>query len=260
MPPQPKAPQLWRAFPADLRAQRAMADCCALLSEEEQQRAQRFRFERDRLAFVAGRALARTALAHAHPLPAPEWRFMNNAHGKPAPTPPCGLNFNIANCQDLAVCLLARGSEVGLDAEAVARAAQIFEVAPRIFSEQELAQCAALAHAEQADRALSLWVLKEAYVKARGLGLSLPLKKFSFLFERDGEIELAMDADFGDRPERWRFCLLDCADHRVALVVENDAEDIHPAADDLEMWEARPPHGPFARMHFPAPRWFSTSG
>lgn len=257
------APQLWCAYPADLRDARDLAEWCALLSAEEQTRAQRFRFERDRRAFVAGRALARTALTHAHPLPAGKWRFRNNAHGKPAAEPECGLRFNIANCAELVVCLLARGAEVGVDAEPFARAAQVAKVAPQVFSERECSQMAALPEAERAQRALSLWVLKEAYVKARGLGLSLSLKKLSFLFGRGGTIRLAMEADLDDRPERWRFCLLDCAGHRVALMVENCGRRVGPSeppnaeADRLTMWEARPPHGPGKLLRFPAPLWFS---
>lgn len=259
-----QSPQLWRAFPGELRDARALAECCALLSAEEQERAQRFHFERDRRAFVAGRWLARTALSHAHPLAPNEWRFRNNDHGKPATERACELRFNIANCQDLVVCLLARGVEVGVDAEPFARAASIMELAPRVFSEPERAQMAALDEAQQAHRALSLWVLKEAYVKARGLGLALPLRKLSFLFDRGGAIRLSMDADVGDRPERWRFCLLDCADHRVASFVENRTreaerpERLNAEADGLEMWEARPPHGSGTRLeHFSAPRWNS---
>ena len=240
--------QLWRAFPADLRDARVLAECCALLSEEEQARARRFRFDRDRCSFAAGRALARAALSQAHTLAPREWRLITNAHGKPAAEPDCGLRFNIANSEDLAVCLLARGAEVGIDAEPFAVAAQIAEIAPKIFSQQELAQLEALRDAERERRALSLWVLKEAYGKACGRGLGLPLKKFSFLFENGGAIRLTMEPELGDRPDRWRFTLLDCAGHRVALMVEDGLKEWNSAARGLEMWEARPPHASGAKL------------
>ncbi len=260
-----KAPQLWLAYPADLRDPGAIAECRALLSEEEQARAQRFHFERDRRAFVAGRALARIALSHAHPLPPHSWEFRNNPYGKPSVEPECGLRFNIANCAELVVCLLAPDSEVGVDAEPFARAEQIIGIASKVFSATELAQMTALRDSEQPDRALSLWVLKEAYVKACGRGLSLPLEEFSFVFESDGSIRLAMHAGLDDRPERWRFCLFDRADHRVALMVENASSQaprlkgLHSAAAGVQVWEARPPHSPGMRQSVPGPQWFSAA-
>jgi 4'-phosphopantetheinyl transferase len=79
-----------------------------------------------------------------------------------------------------------------------------------------------------------LWTLKEAYIKARGMGLSLPLNKFYFLFGGAEGIRLELDPCLNDEPGRWRFCLLERAGHRVALMAESAADP------ELEMWEARP--------------------
>jgi 4'-phosphopantetheinyl transferase len=87
---------------------------------------------------------------------------------------------------------------------------------------------------ERRERALTLWNLKEAYMKARGLGMALPTKQFSFVFEDGGGIRLEIDAEVGDRPERWQFCTVDHAEHRIALMVESGGEV------ELEVWETRP--------------------
>ena len=241
---------LWCVYPDDLLAEGATEACEALLNQEEQARWQRLRFERHRRESLATRALARTALSHYHPIPPREWSFTANAHGKPVAKPECGLRFNLSNSVGLVVCLVAHQAEVGVDVEAFTRAPEILKLAPEVFSPAEQAQLSALRGVDKLDRALSLWTLKESYIKARGLGLSLPLKKFSFLFGGDEGVHLEVDPSIGDELDRWRFCLLDHAAHRIALMVEGDA------AGDLEMWEVRPLLAPPVRVGAGPEVWF----
>jgi len=70
------------------------------------------------------------------------------------------------------------------------------------------------------DRALSHWTFKEAYIKARGLGLALPLDKVSFLFNSEEDIRLEIDPAIRDLPKNWRFFPADHASHRIAAVLE----------------------------------------
>ncbi len=259
--------QLWLAYPGDLIEDGVAQACEAALGEEERARAARFRFERGRREYLATQALARAALSHNHPLPPEAWSFRTNAYGKPAAEPDCGLRFNLSNCAGLVVCLTARGAEVGVDVEAGARGQEIIGLAPRVFSRREREQLEVLPGSERADRALSLWTLKEAYIKARGMGLNLPLGKFSFLFEGAEGIRLEIDPELEDEAERWRFFLLDHAGHRIAGVVESaehspsraasaasDADRMERPA--LEIWEARPPLGRALRLPSAGERWF----
>lgn len=222
---------LWCAYPDDLLAAEAAQACLPLVSEDEHQRWQVFRFERHAREYLATHAMARIALSHYHPLAPQDWRFSVNSYGKPAIEPECGLRFNLSNSPGLVVCLIARGAEVGVDVEPHERAKKIAELAPEVFSPLELAQLEALRSEEKLHRALSLWTLKEAYIKARGMGLSLPLKKFSFLFGGAKGIHLQLDPELNDDPERWQFCLLDLAGHRIALMVER------ALAPELQIWE-----------------------
>ena len=259
--------QLWLAYPGDLIDEEAARACAEALSEDERVRAARFQFEQHRREYLATQALARTALSHNHPLPPDAWRLPTNAYGKPAAEPECGLRFNLSNCAGLVVCLLARGAEVGVDVEAHSRGEQIAALAPEVFSRREREQLEVLPSAEQANRALSLWTLKEAYIKARGLGLKLPLGKFSFLFGGAEGIRLDVDRELEDEAGRWRFFLLDYAGHRIAGMVEQaersptlsasaaaDAERVGRPA--IEAWEARPPLGQARRLPAADERWF----
>lgn len=236
---------LWCAYPDDLLDEQAARNCEALLSAEEIARWQRFRHENRRREFLTTHALARTALSHDRQVAPDEWRFTANAHGKPALEPDCGLRFNLSNSPGLAVCLVADAPlEVGVDVEAFSRAAQIAEVAHKVFSAAEREQLDRLSAADRLDRCLSIWTLKEAYVKARGMGMgsALPLCEISFLWNDAGVARLEVDRALDENAARWIFRSLDHAGHRVAIVAEE------AAASGLEIWEARPVTSPPRRI------------
>lgn len=249
-----KSLNLWLAYPDDLLDESVADACKALLSEEELARAARFKFERSRRESIATRALARTALSHNHPLPPEAWRYVLNPHGKPSVDPDLatgiGINFNMSNAPGLVVCLVAAGAEVGVDVEPFSRAEQIMKVAPEVFSAMERAQLELLNGAEKLDRAVSLWTLKESYIKARGMGLAIPLDKFAFVFGGAEGIRLEVDESLKDRAERWQFCLLDGAGHRIAVMAERRA------GNELEVWEAHPIPEPAVRVSVVAVEWF----
>jgi 4'-phosphopantetheinyl transferase len=246
---------LWSAYPDDVRPEEIAQACARLLNEEELAHWHAFPFDRHRREYLTTRALVRTALSHYRPLAPEAWRFELNAHGKPSVAPECGLRFNLSNCPALVVCLIAQGTEVGVDAEPCENAEKIAQLAPEVFSPLELAQLEDLRGAAKLDRALSLWTLKEAYIKARGLGLSLPLNRFSFLFGGVEGIRLELDPSLSDESgHRWRFCLLERAGHRIALMAG------HATAPELQQWDARPVLAPPTLLTAGAQRWFPTAG
>jgi 4'-phosphopantetheinyl transferase len=227
---------LWYTRPEDISAQTIAEDSERILSEEELLRSKTFRFERHRREYLATRLLVRNALSYYHPLPPHAWKFQTNPYGKPATDPDCGLRFNLSNCTELVVCLIAKDVELGVDIEPLDRAPDIVKLASDVFSPRELAQLEDLSDPERPARALSLWTLKESYIKARGLGLSLPLKHFSFVYDKSNKFHLEIDRVLDDDdPARWQFRLFNLAEHRVALAVESK---IDPR---LQIWEAQPP-------------------
>ncbi|WP_348267830.1 4'-phosphopantetheinyl transferase superfamily protein [Edaphobacter paludis] len=248
-----KTLHLWYAHPQDLTEAVTQA-CASLLSEDERAQWQTFRFDCHRREYLTTRALVRTALSHYHPLAPEAWRFQTNPYGKPSVNPDCGLRFNLSNSLGLVVCLIAQGAEVGVDAEPIQDAEKVTEYAAEMLSPFELAQLEALSGREKLDRALSVWTLKEAYVKARGVGLSLPLNKFSFLFGGVEGVRLELDPCLGTEPgSRWRFCLIEHANHRIALMTEG------AAVPDLQVWEVRPLLAPPTRLAVGGERWFQNS-
>ena len=245
---------LWCAYPEDLLTEATALACASLLSEDERKRWQTVRFDRHRREFLTTRTLVRTALSHHYPIAPEAWRFETNAHGKPRVDPDCGLRFNLSNSPDMVVCLISHESDVGVDVEPYEHAEKIAELAPGVLSQVELTQLEALRGPERLERALSLWTLKEAYIKATGLGLSQPLNQFSFLFGGAEGIRLEMDPTPSDRPKQnWRFCLVEHGRHRIALMAES------ATVPELQRWEARPLLAPPTRLSPSAERWFPQS-
>lgn len=246
-----EALHLWCAYPEDVQSDAVAEACARMLSDDERTHWQSFRFARHRREYLTTRALVRTALSHYHPVALAAWEFHLNRYGKPAVDSDCGLRFNVSNSAGLVVCLISQETEVGVDAEPYERAGEIAALGAAVFSSLEAAQLEGLCDEERLDRALSLWTLKEAYIKARGMGLNLPLNKMSFLFGGMDGIRMELDPALGNEPGRhWRFCLVDHAGHRIALMIDG------AALADLHLWEARPVITPPVKLPAAGERWF----
>ncbi len=194
----------------------------SLLSDTESDRYEKLRFERDRHEYLLTRVLVRTTLSHYLPVKHEEWYFTYGPFGKPQIEPSYKLQFNLTNTPWLVACLISRCGEVGVDAEPWRRAKDILEIAKDIFSPFELRQLYSLPLALWEDRALSLWTLEESYVKARGVGINFPLKKFSFLFDFSG-ISLKFDDKLNNEAKCWQFEVFDYERHKIAMMVESSS-------------------------------------
>jgi 4'-phosphopantetheinyl transferase len=217
----PVVVDVWIAHPPRLVAPDLVDRYEALLAPDEAARRRAYVREVNRQEFLVTRALVRTTLSRYRPTEPAAWRFGKNAYGRPHVEPPCGLSFNLSNSIDLVACAVVEGRELGVDVEPIARADDVLEVAETVFSPRELRELRALPDLDRRRaRGLDLWTLKESYIKARGMGLSLPLDRFSFAFDDPAEVRIRIEPDLGDRDDRWRFRQLDVAGHRLSLAVE----------------------------------------
>jgi 4'-phosphopantetheinyl transferase len=217
-----------------------------LLTRAERARRAGFARAQDAEAFVVARTMARVVLAaHAGIEPATV-RFRLLAGGKPLATNAAlaRISFSLAHTKDLAVLAVAsrptgasrrraasrKGAlvGVGVDVERIDRTNDVAKMAERLFAQSEvdeLARVARRAPHELRRRFYWHWALKEAYAKARGMGLSLPIDQVAFSFARDpGTGGPAIRATFGpridDAPSAWRFGLFERAPlHVVAFAV-----------------------------------------
>lgn len=152
-----------------------------LLARDERERAERFHFQRDRDRFIAARGLLRSILGGYLNVEPGSLRFDYGARGKPSLAPehnPEGLRFNVSHSQGVALFAVARGRELGVDVERVSARVACEEIAARFFSARESARLFELPEGLRAEAFFNCWTRKEAYIKARGEGLALPLDLF----------------------------------------------------------------------------------
>lgn len=191
---------------------RELAAFRARLTTEEQARAASFHFDRDRNQFVVGRALARTLVGRARGVPAESVTFVMNAYGCPylpasddgRGDAPSELHFNLSHTASVVACGVGRGFDFGVDVEDVRPVSDLADVARASFTKEEVASVLALPVAQRTRRFFDHWTLKEAYIKARRRGLSLPLDQFGFTLE-GGRPTITFGPSLADDAAAWRF-------------------------------------------------------
>jgi 4'-phosphopantetheinyl transferase len=151
------------------------APFAALLSPAERARAGRFRFESGRAHYLVCRGALRQRLSEVLAIPPAEIEFSYNPYGKPE-TP--GVHFNVSHAGDYAFIAISKTRVVGVDIERVSRAHLSDRIPERFFSPSEVRALRSLPEPDQLRAFFICWTRKEAYVKARGLGLSLALDSF----------------------------------------------------------------------------------
>ena len=174
--------------PGELHIWKVELDCdnvqwqplMALLSNDEQIKADRYRFENLRRRYVIGRATLRNLLG-VYLNRAPEaLHFAYNDHGKPSlANDDNGLNFNVSHSGEIMLAAFVLNSEIGIDVETVQQDIDYMAIGQRWFSELEHNTLLALPEHERVVAFFRAWSRKEAYVKALGAGLSYPLSRFS---------------------------------------------------------------------------------
>lgn len=225
---------LWLVDERSIRDAALLAHYHTLLNDEERRRHQRFHFARDRHQYLVTRALTRSVLSLYAAVAPEDWQFGTLEHGRPYILNAAArdLQFNLSHSHGLIVLAICRSKEsgagsamvLGVDTENIIERAPPLEICPRYFSAQEVAELQSLpAHAQSA-RFFHYWTLKESYIKARGLGLSLPLDQFSFHFPAEDQVAIRFDARLTDAPEHWRFWLYQYqATHFIALCARRQA-------------------------------------
>lgn len=195
-----------------------------LLTDDERQQLSRFYYQRHKHQFLITRALVRSCLSLYHDVRPADWVFEKNAYDKPHVagdhTGKPG-NFNISHANGMIICGFARKYDIGVDVEDCQRTTQAaLNRLSSYFSEIETSMLEDLPESSQKQRFFDIWTLKESYIKARGGGLSIPLRKFSFDFSDDRLTGFNIDSDLADDAEKWQFWQLSVPPaYRLAIAV-----------------------------------------
>src|SRR5262245_28040435 len=213
---------VWLAFYDDAAGERLHGDYRDLLDATERAREPRFHFARDRRRYLTTRALVRTVLSRYIPLDPTEWIFSTNAYGRPhvvnAEARAARLSFNISHTYGLIVLGVTRRRALGVDVEHVRARPVSMDIADTYFAPQEVAALTTAPPEQQQDWFFEYWTFKEAYIKARGMGLSVPLDKFSFHYPEQGAVAIAIHPELDDEAGRWEFWQFRPAPQYVAAI------------------------------------------
>lgn len=198
-----------------------------LLPAEEQARGQRYYFEKDRRLYLLARVLLRTILSGYQTAAFAAWQFQEDVHGKPSLVPKPGLAplcFNLSHTDGLVACAVTLERLVGVDVEHHGRLDLGMALARSYFAPAEVAHLDMLSPEQQQRTLFALWTLKESYLKARGLGLSLPLDACTFTLDSH---RIALASSLEDEPRQWQFaCHYPTSRHILSVAVQRAGTDL----------------------------------
>jgi 4'-phosphopantetheinyl transferase len=196
--------QLWRADLGVLAPQESRWH--RILSADERRRAARFHFAKDRQHFAAARAILRLILTGYLEINPDQIDFRYSQKEKPYLAGRCsqsGIMFNVSHSGEVALYAFSRGIELGVDVERIGREIEVESIARRFFSESEQRQLSNFPAAERVEAFFRCWTRKEAYIKAIGEGLSLPLSHFDVSLQPDSEDALIATRPDSSEAKRW---------------------------------------------------------
>jgi 4'-phosphopantetheinyl transferase len=230
---------IWRAS-LDLPASR-LQTLKQTLAPEERTRASRFRFAIHRKRFIAARGILRDILGRYLGRAPRSLRFAYNGYDKPflvEEGEDDSIFFNVTHSQGLALYAFTRIGDIGIDVEQMTSEAKDYEnIATSFFSRVEVEQLRSVSAEKRQEAFLNGWTRKEAYIKARGLGLSLALDQFDVSLIPGAPAALLAIREAGQEPARWTLHALDPGPGFIAALAVKG----HPSAIHCWQWSERPP-------------------
>ena len=197
------------------------------LTADERQKAERFRFEKDRRHFINSRGALRSILGRYLGIQPEYLRFSYNSYGKPALVDGTGvetLRFNVSHAAGLALYALTSKREIGIDVEFSREDFASMEIAERFFSPAEVEALRALSPDARTPAFFNCWTRKEAYIKALGKGLSHPLHSFTVSLAAEEPVALLITENDPGEASEWTLKELPVGDGYVAAVAVRGKE------------------------------------
>ena len=201
-----------------------------ILADDERARAERFRFVKDRTHFIAARGLLRIILGRYLLRDPQRLSFSYNAYGKPSlaeMSESDGLSFNLTHANGMALYAVTRNRAVGVDVECIQRQMEWESVAKHFFSPYEVRMLKAVSPDMQHLAFFNCWTRKEAYIKARGMGLSLELDSFDVTLTPGEPAALLNIREEGQDISNWSlYELYPGGDYIAALAMEGHVSSL----------------------------------
>ena len=189
---------VWVAETDTVAGEDMLAAAFELLSPEEASRCERFRFKADRNLYQLSHAMLRRTLSNYATVDPAAWVFSRRQHGRPeidSPDSGLPLRFNLTHTRGLVACVVTRSIDCGVDAEQLAMRRHAMGIAERMFAREELQVLRGLSGQAFVEQFYACWTLREAYCKARGVGLANAGRHFHFEQNDSARWRICFDAD-----------------------------------------------------------------
>ena len=235
---------LWVVRPEMITSKMILEACMDALSDQEQERYRRFRFAEDRHRYLVSHALVRNVLSKYVGISPHAWVFSQSDHGRPEVANPglSAIRFNLSHTRGLVACIVTSLCDCGIDVEYVHARHNPIGVAKRMFSNVEYENMQKLKGREQLEYFFTRWTLREAYTKARGIGITFPTDMLNFKIKSASEIDIEFDADIEDKKEDWQIEIFSLTDEHIAAAAIMRSEQVnktivrHDMMDDLSLY------------------------
>ena len=231
LPPQPLTDSdlhIWRTSLSGSPEKLSYFD--SLLSSDEKARSERFYFERDRDRYIFGRGILRTLLGGYLQREPSKITFVYGPHGKPAIESVHSnksLQFNLAHSNDWAVYAFGWDQPLGIDLEHIRPMPDVDDLAERFFSATESALIHSLTDDQKWETFFTIWTCKEAFLKASGSGLTVPLDQFEVSPKANGGMKIDSVWGNSEPAARWRLEIFrPMIGYQAAIAVEDHSGKI----------------------------------
>lgn len=199
---QPNQVHVWRA--SLIRTEKELVELTELLSLEEKGRADKFLVKHAANSFIVARGILRKLLGQYLQCSAESLVFKQNQYGK-LYLDTSSIEFNLSHSHDLALFIFALNASVGIDVEFIRSDYDFIDIAKKFFSKAEVTELLSLPKAEQSQAFFNCWTRKEAFIKAKGMGMFCALDKFSVEVNsyKEGKMRLVGDTNDMLDTKKW---------------------------------------------------------
>lgn len=223
----PQEVHVWHTSFSDHLQHDEVAGFLTTLSSDEQARAQRFHFAKDRDRFIIARGLLRKILSHYLSVKPEQLQFNYNPYGKPELLNYTHIQFNLSHSHDIALFAIGQQS-VGVDIEYLGRTCDINAIAARYFSVEEYQTINSLAGNQKIQAFFNGWARKEAFLKAIGKGLSYPLNQVEVTLHPEQSANFIAFHDGEHTLSDWSLFALELkTNYAAALVTKGNPSSLH---------------------------------
>ena len=217
---------VWLTRPEDVTDPDQLQAYQSLLSPDEQERYQRFHFDRDRHHYLVAHVLLRKALSAYVDVDPSAWQFSQNQYGRPEISGPDSappLRFNLTHTNGLVACVVTLELDCGIDVEQLSARGNLLGIAEKMFAVSEQQDLKNLDGQAFLERFFTYWTLREAYCKALGVGIAWSKSNYGFVEEGDERWGIRFDMPSSNEGFHWQFVLnKPTTEHLLAVAVRTE--------------------------------------